>query len=117
MCRASARSLLARFCASTGGGLGRLGQVDDRANLRQLISHKPPASRRLQRDLKLLAAELLAESPDALPVRRRDPRSRDLTGLGIQPLRGDLRSVLIKTHHDRHRLLNRQARAVHAARG
>jgi hypothetical protein len=35
-------------------------------------------------------------------VRRRDPRPRDLAGLYVQPLRGDLRAILIKAHHDRH---------------
>jgi len=84
-------------------GLSRLGQMHDRADLRQLVGNKPPTRRGLQRDLELLAAELLTEPSDSLPMRRRDPRPRDLAGLGVQPLRDDLRSVLIKPHHDRHR--------------
>src|SRR4029434_4757697 len=60
------------------------------------------AGRRLQRDLELLTTEPLREPAHASPVRRRDPRSRDLTGLGVDPLRGDLRSMLIQTHYDRH---------------
>src|ERR1039458_9848509 len=103
MPRVGAIALGALLVASTSGGLCRLGQMHHRADLRQLVGDKPPAGRRLQRNLKLLAAELLAEPPHALPVRWRDPRPRDLTSLGVQPHRGDLRSVLIKAHHERHR--------------
>jgi hypothetical protein len=35
-------------------------------------------------------------------VRRRHPRPPDLTRLGVDPLRRDLRSVLIQSHYDRH---------------
>jgi hypothetical protein len=35
-------------------------------------------------------------------VRRRYPRPRDLARFGIDPLRSDLRSMLIQSHHDRH---------------
>ena len=52
-------------------------------------------------------------------MRRRDPRPRDLTSLGVQPLRGDLRSVLIKPHHDRHRTASSLAKLArtNTARG
>ena len=35
-------------------------------------------------------------------VRRRDPRARNLPRDRVDPLRGDLRAVLIQTHHQRH---------------
>ena len=35
-------------------------------------------------------------------VRRRDPRARDLAGDRLDPLRRDLRPMLIQPHHDRH---------------
>jgi hypothetical protein len=61
--RVGAVALGALLVAATSRGLGRLGQVHNRADLRQLISNKPPAGRRLQRDLELPAAELLTELP------------------------------------------------------
>ena len=103
MCRASARSLLARFLfprlAAVSAGSAR---CTTRANPPELVRDEPPARRRLQRDLELLATEPLAEPPHASPMRRRDPRPHHLTRIGIQPLRSDLRPVLIKPHHDRH---------------
>jgi hypothetical protein len=51
------------------------------------------------------------------PVRGRDPRSRDLTGLGVDPLRGDLRSMLIQTHHDRHPRPPQAPRFLQSPRG
>ena len=35
-------------------------------------------------------------------MRRHHPPAGDLAGLGIKPLSGDLRPMLIQTHHDRH---------------
>jgi hypothetical protein len=72
-------------------GLSRLSEIHDRADLPQLIGHKPPARCRFQRDLELLAAELFTEPPHTGAVRRRDPPPRDLASLGVQPLGGDLR--------------------------
>ena len=73
--RVSAIALSALLVPSTSGGLGRLGQMHHRADLPQLIGDKPPAGRRLQRDLELLAAEPLTEPPDAL----RDAPARSAT--------------------------------------
>jgi hypothetical protein len=98
----SAVALGALLAAPPRCGLGRLGEMDGRADLRQLIGDEPPAGRCLQPDLELLAAELLTELAHALSVRRRDPRPTDLSGLGIDLLRGDVRAVLVKAHHDRH---------------
>jgi hypothetical protein len=45
------------------------------------------------------------ETPDPGPVRRRHPRTVNLAGVGVNPLGGDLRPMLIQTHHDRHRVV------------
>ena len=82
--------------------LGRLGQMRLGADRGQLLDHEPPAGRGLQRDLELLAGKARQEPSHAIAIGRHHPRARDLTGLGIQPLRSDLRPVLIQTHHDRH---------------
>jgi hypothetical protein len=100
--RVGAVALGALLVPAPGGSLSRLREMHDRARTPQLLGHEPPAGRRLQRDLELLTTEPLGEPAHARPVRRRDPRPRDLTGLGVDPLRGDLRSVLIQTHYDRH---------------
>jgi len=82
------------------GGLRRLRQMHDRSDPPQLLNHEPPAGRRLQRDLELLATEPLTEPAHPGTVRRRDPRPTHLTSLSVQPLRSDLRSMLIKSHYD-----------------
>ena len=69
----------------------------------QLLNDEPPARRRLERDLELLAGKPGEKPAHALTVRRRHPRPADLPGHGVQPLRRDLRSVLIQSHYDRHR--------------
>ena len=83
MARVGTVALGALLVPASSGGLGRLREMHHRADLRELIGHEPPPGRRLQADLELLAAELLTELPDALPVRRGDPRPRDLPGLGV----------------------------------
>jgi len=35
-------------------------------------------------------------------VRRRHPRALHLAGLGVDPLAGDLSSMLVKSHYDAH---------------
>jgi hypothetical protein len=69
----------------------------------QLLDHEPPASRRLERNLKLLATEPLQEPAHASTVGRADPTALNLTGLAVKPLSGDLRSMLIKSHYDAHK--------------
>jgi hypothetical protein len=83
-------------------GLSRLGQMHHRADRPQLLDHKPPAGRRLQRNLQLLASEPLKEPAHPNTVRRPDPRPTDLAADQIDPLHGDLRPVLVNPHHDRH---------------
>jgi hypothetical protein len=82
--------------------LRRLGEMNRGADRPELLDHEPPAGRRLQRHLDLLDAERSREAPDAGAVGRRDPLARDLARAGIQPLGGDLRSVLVESHYDRH---------------
>ena len=102
-CRASARSLLARFLfprrAAVSAGSARCTAAPTRRS--SSTTNRQPG-RRLQRDLELLATKALTEPPHPSTVRRRDPRPRDLARVGIDPLRGDLRSMLIKSHYDRH---------------
>src|SRR6266508_2268345 len=71
-----------------------------RADRAQLLHDEPPAGRRLQRDLKLRAAKATQESPHRLAMRRRHARPRHLAGVGLDPLGGDLPSMLIKSHYD-----------------
>ena len=66
----------------------------------QLLDQKPPAGRRLGRHLQLLAGKPRQEPPDAGPVGRAHPRAADLTALQLDPLRGDLRPMLVYAHHD-----------------
>ena len=96
--RASARSLLARFLfprrAAVSAGSARCTTAPTRRNSSATKRQPVVAS---SADLELLTTEPLRELAHASPVRRRDPRSRDLTGVGVDPLCGDLRSVLIQT--------------------
>jgi hypothetical protein len=64
----------------------------------RLLDHEPPAGRRLQRDFQLLAAEASQEPAHRSTVRWRNPGPRHLAGGGIDPLGGDLRSMLIESH-------------------
>jgi hypothetical protein len=68
----------------------------------ELLDDEAPAGRRLERDLDFVIGEASSELPHAVAVGGRDPRARHLACLGVEPLRGDLRSVLVKSHYDRH---------------
>src|SRR5215213_5505265 len=83
-------------------GLGRLGQVNASADRTQLLDDKPPARRRLQRDLRFHAAKATQEPRHRLAMRRRDPRPAHLAGLGVDRLGADLPSMLVQSHYDRH---------------
>src|SRR3954451_8575871 len=82
------------------GGLRRLGQMHPGTDRAQLLHDEPPAGRRLQRHLKLLTAETAQEALHRLAIRRRHPCPRHLAELGVDPLGGDLPSMLIKSHYD-----------------
>src|SRR5215211_1075872 len=73
------------------------------AHRADLLDHEPPAGRGLQPDLKLPTIEAAQEPRHRFALRRRDPRPAHLAGLGIEPLRGDLPSMLVKSHYDRHK--------------
>jgi hypothetical protein len=95
----SLRSLLAAFQAAS---LRRLRQVDVRADPLEFLDHEPPAGRCLQRNLEIGALKPRQEPTDPGTVSRRDPRARHLTGDRVDPLRRDLRAMLIHPHHQRH---------------
>ena len=94
--------LRALLVAAQRAGLRRLSQMWPGARPPQLLDHEPPAGRRLQCRLELHAIEPLKEPTGRLAVRRRHPCPRNLTALGIDSLRCDLRPVLVQSHHDRH---------------
>ena len=94
--------LRALLVALAGARLRRLGQMHLRADPAQLLDHEPPPGRRLQRHLELLAGETLKEPAHAGAIGRRHPPARHLAGRRVDPLRGDLRPMLIQAHHDRH---------------
>src|SRR4051812_28446486 len=82
--------------------LGRLSEMHVSADRVKLFDNEPPAGRRLQRDLQPLAGEAPEELPDAIAVRRRQPRATDFARLGVQPVGRDLCSMLIESHYDGH---------------
>ena len=83
-------------------GLRRLGQMHARADPAQLLDHEPPAGRCLQRHLQLRGAETRQEPAHGRTIRRRHPCALHLAGLSIDPLAGDLSSMLVKSHYDAH---------------
>ena len=91
-------ALRALLAPPQGRGLRRLGQVHPRADRVKLLDDEPPARRGLQRHLELLASEAANELVNTSPVSGRHPRARDLAGGRIDPVGGDLRSMLVKSH-------------------
>jgi hypothetical protein len=85
----------ALLVAAQRGGLRRLGEMNHSSDPSQFLDHEPPAGRRLQRHLEPRSVEALKEPANPGAVRRRDPRSGDLPGRGVDPLARDLRSMLI----------------------
>jgi hypothetical protein len=104
MPRISPVGLRALLLALQRARLGRLGQVHLRADTVELLDHEPPARRRLQRDLQTLALERHQKRPNPGAIRRCDARTEDLAGHRVDPLRRDLRTMLIHAHHERHAL-------------
>jgi len=108
--------LRALLVATQRARLRRLGQMRNRADRGQLLDHEPPPRRRLQSDLELTAAKPGKEPPHTRPVPRRDARPPDLARRCVQPLRRDLRAVLIEPHHDRPRSAVRASAHRHHTR-
>ena len=59
-------------------GLRRLGEMHHSADRPKLLDEEPPAGRRLERDLQLLASEPLKEPAHPGTIRRPNPRTADL---------------------------------------
>ncbi|MFI5027757.1 MAG: hypothetical protein ACHQCF_02090 [Solirubrobacterales bacterium] len=95
-------ALGARLGAAPRRGLGWLGQAHLGAYPAQLLDHKAPARRRLQGDFQLMVGESIEKAAHPGPVCGGDARSRQLPGVGVDPIGADLRSVLVKSHDDRH---------------
>ena len=100
MPRVGAVALGTLLVAAQRRRLSRLGEMHSRPRRPQLLDQESPAGRRLGRDLQLLAGELRQKPPDAGPIGRSHPRTADLTSLKLDPLRSDLRSMLVYAHHD-----------------
>src|SRR5213592_1579021 len=98
------------------GGLRRLRQMHARADPPQLLDHEPPPRRRLQRNLELATAEPRQPLPHVRAIRWRHTRALHLAGIGIDPLAGDLSTMLVKSHYDAH-LRPPQAPRSHDLRG
>jgi hypothetical protein len=82
--------------------LHRLGQARHRAGSHERVTHEQPTGARLHRDIDLPAAQAL--HPARHRRRRRlDPTTHHLTRLGVQRVKGDLRSMHVKPGYDRHR--------------
>ena len=120
-CRASAQSVFARFflpfSAAASAGSARCTSAPTRSSSsttnRQPVVASSATSRPSPR-------KLCQELPDPGTVRRRDPRARHLAGDRVDPLRRDLRTMLIHPHHDRHHTTSPSratARSTHATAG
>jgi hypothetical protein len=72
--------------------------VHPRADRVKLLDDKPPARRRFQRHLELLPSEPAKELANTATVSGRHPRPPGLARRGINPVGGDLRSMLVKSH-------------------
>jgi hypothetical protein len=109
--RVRAIGLRALLVALERARLGRLGQVRLSADRDEFLDHEPPARRGFQSHLEMPALKPGKEPPHATSIGGNHARARHLTSLRVQPLRSDLRAVLIKPHHDRHsRLLEPRTR-------
>src|SRR5947209_20036847 len=65
-----------------------------------LLDHKPPAGRPLERELGLTAGEPSQPGTHLSPRRRRDPAAPHLTSITVERLVGDLVSMHIQRHYD-----------------
>jgi hypothetical protein len=100
--RVSAIGLRALLAPPSRGGLRRLGQMHPRAYPVQLLHDETPPSGGLQGHLELRTIKARQELAHALAMRRRDPRAGDFARHRVDPLRSDLRSVLVESQYDCH---------------
>jgi hypothetical protein len=73
-----------------------------RAHGPKLLDQEAPARRRLERRLDPPALEATPEASERLTVRRADAAAPHLARLAVEQVVADLRSMLIKSHYDRH---------------
>src|SRR5665213_2513496 len=104
MARVGPVSLRTLLLALQRARLSRLRQMHISADPLELLDHEPPARRRLQRHLQIGPIEPGQELPDPGTVSWRDPRATNLPGDRVEPLRRDLRTMLIHPHHQRHEI-------------
>src|SRR5919106_4411104 len=103
MPRVGAIGLRAALGSTQRARLRRLGQLHFGADGAQLLDHKAPARRRLERGLDPLALEARQKAAEALTLRRPDPAAPQLARRTVKRIPGDLLSVPVKSHYDRHR--------------
>jgi hypothetical protein len=94
--------LRASLLALQAAGLSRLGEVRLSTDPLEFLDREPLARRCLQPDLKTSRVKSSQTPPDRHAIRWRDPRGRDLARNRVDPLRRDLRTMLVHAHHDRH---------------
>jgi hypothetical protein len=93
--------LRAPLLAPQRARLDRLGQMRNGAYLHQRLTDEQPTRARLHRNVDLLAGEPCRPPPHGLRCRA-NPAARQLTGLPVESVESDLRSMHIKPGHDRH---------------
>jgi hypothetical protein len=98
-------SLRSPLLALQAARFRRLGQMSVSTNPLPLLDHEPPTGCCFQRNLEIAAIKPGQEPADSGAISRRDPRGRDLPGDRVDPLRRDLRTVLIDPHHQRHAII------------
>jgi hypothetical protein len=103
MLRVGAVGLGPALGAAQDLGLRRLGQVHLGPDGLQLLHHEAPTRRRLERGLEPLAVELAHEVAKALAVGRPDAAPPKLARRAIKRIPGDLLSMLVQSHYDRHK--------------
>jgi hypothetical protein len=96
--RAWGRSVLARRLRPRSARLGDLGEVVDCAGALERPGDEVRAGARLERDMDLMARK--APDPSDAPPVGHDPAGRDLTGVRVERVEGDLGAMDAEACHD-----------------